>query len=757
MTRLSRLTRSGIFWLTVLYLVVGLAYGLVTPLFEKPDEDGHYGYILYLREHRALPPLYFAGGFPSEYKQPPLYYILAATLTGWLPDIAEPERLLATNPYMNLSVPGQRNDNRNVFLHPPNMTPVVLGARLVSLLLGLGTVIAAYYLALQLFPRRSLVPIATAAIVGFQPKFLYLATAVSNDAATAFLGALVAALLVRRLRGDDFPHFAVVLGGILGLAALTKVSGLVFFLLAGLGLLLIHRGLNRDLLRDGLIVAVVALLVGGWWYARNALLYGDPLSTNVHAVTAAQVQPLAQRFWRDLTSIERTFWANPSRTFVSPTRLDKAIIWWGRISLTLLLSRLTFHASRFTLHASRLTPHASRFTLHVCLLLLSWPLTFLLLLITYWAQEGAWAYGRLLFPALAPLALLFVLGWWYAFPPRWRRLSVTFGAGSLMIAGILIPFISIYPLYHPWREWSPERARHPVDTLYADPDTDAPIAQLVDYSLPAPYVLPGTYLPVELCWKPLAQTGTPYAVLVQLLDLSQLDTHGSPGLWGGRRTYPGLGNLPTDRWTVGRPFCDEIRVQVSPDAPTPLGAAIEVGFIEPQTGRRLRATSADGVPLDIATVRGAPILSPADLPVAERPARYILDGAIGLDRVETGWVGDTLALTLTWQSLRPVPYDAIVFVHLRDADGSLLAQVDRQPLAGRFSTSYWPPGQIVTDTISLSPPRAHDGPSVLNVGMYTWPSLARLPVVDASGVPQADDMITLDVPAALGSEEGTAP
>lgn len=739
------MVRAPLFWLAILYMLVGVVYALVTPVFEKPDEDGHYGYILYLREQRALPPLIFAGGFPSEYKQPPLYYWVVTLLTRWLPADADPERMLLTNPYMDFSVPGYRNDNRNVFLHPPYMTPLVLGSRLVSLLFGLGTVVAAYDLAFQLFPNKSPIPMATAAVVGFQPQFMYIATAINNDVAAAFLGALVIALLARRLQTGDFSHFALLLGGVLGLASITKVSGLVFFPLTALALFFIHRGFRRSFFRDGLVILAVALLVGGWWYARNTLLYGDPLSTHVHTVSAAQVPPFAERFWRDLSSIERTFWANLSRTFVSPTRLDKVLIWWGRISLVFLALGLVFN------RPPRLAPR-------VWLVLLSWPLTFLLLLLVYWAQEGAWAYGRLLFPAIAPMALFSVLGWSTVFPAHWRRIVLPCGAGVIVTVSVLVPFLSIYPLYHPWREWDPERVEHSVDITYTDPATGDKIARLVGYSLPEPYALPGSYLPVELCWQPLAQTDAPYTMLVQLLDLSPLNVHASPGVWGGRRTYPGLGNLPTDRWTPGQPFCDQVLVHVSAEIPTPMGTAIEIGFVDRQSGARLWAENSEGDPIDLAIVRGAPILSPDGLPTSEQPARYVLDNAIALKRAQiSGPVDHTATLTLTWQSLQSVSYDATVFVHLMGSDGDLAAQADRQPLEGRFPTSYWLPGQVVTDVVSLSPVSSVCGEEfVLHVGMYTWPSLERLPVVDASGAPQPDHLAVFDVWSLLTDEEAAA-
>jgi hypothetical protein len=143
-----------------------------------------------------------------------------------------------------------------------------------------------------------------------------------------------------------------------------------------------------------------------------------------------------------------------------------------------------------------------------------------------------------------------------------------------------------------------------------------------------------------------------------------------------------------------------------------------------------------------------PILSSRDLAIAIHPARYVLGDAIGLNDVQIARALDSSAtLTLTWQSIRPVTYDATVFVHLSGADGTILTQADRQPLDGRFPTSLWLPGQAVTDVISLPlPPGADKIPLVLNVGMYTWPSMERLPIRSASGENVRDNVIAIDIP-----------
>jgi hypothetical protein len=319
----------------------------------------------------------------------------------------------------------------------------------------------------------------------------------------------------------------------------------------------------------------------------------------------------------------------------------------------------------------------------------------------------------------------------------------------IVTASVLIPFVSIYPLYHPWREWKAKPVEHPIEITYVEAETETPVAQLIGYSLPESFALPDTFLPIELCWRPLAQTDIPYSVFVHLLDTSQLARHGSPGVWGGRRTYPGLGNLATDRWRPGEAFCDRVLLKVPAETPTPLGAAIEIGLINSETDERLQAVNQRGQPIELVNLRGVPILSTNQLPGAERTAHHVLDNAIGLNQVQLSDVRvDALTLTLTWQSHQTVAYDATTFVHLRTADGSLLAQADHQPLDGRFPTSYWLPGQVVTDTLVLSPvPDAQAGPLTLGLGMYRWPSLERLDVVDASGSPQADNVIQINVPS----------
>ncbi len=91
--------------------------------------------------------------------------------------------------------------------------------------------------------------------------------------------------------------------------------------------------------------------------------------------------------------------------------------------------------------------------------------------------------------------------------------------------------------------------------------------------------------------------------------------------------------------------------------------------------------------------------------------------------------GEAALITLYWEAMRPVAEDYTVFVHLVGEDGRLAGQVDSQPAAGSRPTSQWQPGVVITDPYALL--TAADIPTGryhLQVGLYTWPSLLRLPI-----------------------------
>lgn len=110
---------------------------------------------------------------------------------------------------------------------------------------------------------------------------------------------------------------------------------------------------------------------------------------------------------------------------------------------------------------------------------------------------------------------------------------------------------------------------------------------------------------------------------------------------------------------------------------------------------------------------------------------------LGYDLSGEALPGGSLEVTLHWQALAPVGADYTVFVQLLD-NGQVVAQQDNPPRAGRYPTSLWEAGEVVTDMYTLVVP-AKGAPSYqLIAGMYTPADLQRLPVFAADGQPLGD-------------------
>jgi hypothetical protein len=94
-----------------------------------------------------------------------------------------------------------------------------------------------------------------------------------------------------------------------------------------------------------------------------------------------------------------------------------------------------------------------------------------------------------------------------------------------------------------------------------------------------------------------------------------------------------------------------------------------------------------------------------------------------------------LRLILFWQPLITPPTDYTAFLHLRDHNGAIVVQRDRQPLDGAYPTSHWQPGETVIDPITLPLPEdLPAGSYFLLTGLYQLDTLERLPLAnDASG------------------------
>jgi hypothetical protein len=114
-------------------------------------------------------------------------------------------------------------------------------------------------------------------------------------------------------------------------------------------------------------------------------------------------------------------------------------------------------------------------------------------------------------------------------------------------------------------------------------------------------------------------------------------------------------------------------------------------------------------------------------------ASWTLDGQ--REQIIRTEAGRTLALDLEWVTVGETPGDLRVFVHVTGEDLRPLAQADGEPQGGRYSTSWWEPGERIEDARSLAlPADMPPGSYRILVGFYSPEDGARLSIAMAGRV-----------------------
>jgi hypothetical protein len=119
-------------------------------------------------------------------------------------------------------------------------------------------------------------------------------------------------------------------------------------------------------------------------------------------------------------------------------------------------------------------------------------------------------------------------------------------------------------------------------------------------------------------------------------------------------------------------------------------------------------------------------------------------GVLGFEvNAATATRGGELVVNVHWQATSAMSETYTGFMHLVGPDGRLVAQDDHELGRGFYRTIFWQPGQVVRERYALAVPEdAPSGQYALKTGVYSFPSLKRLPVLSASAAAQ-DDTITL--------------
>lgn len=266
--------------------------------------------------------------------------------------------------------------------------------------------------------------------------------------------------------------------------------------------------------------------------------------------------------------------------------------------------------------------------------------------------------------------------------------------------------------------------------------------RLLGYS-PAswPSLRPGESLPLVLLWR-ATRSAPPSASLRWQLTRNDSSTTVELGT-----TSPGSNRYPLSHWRKREVVRDQFALR--------LPAHLESGMY------RLRALLPDGAALEMGAVEVVARGHTFDVP----QVAYPLDVAFGdvarllgydLDLSSIG-EGNPARLTLYWQAQRGMDTSYKVFVHLLDASGEIVAQVDREPQAGAAPTTGWLAGEVVVDEIEIPITDEIASARTMAIGLYDSRNGQRVwltePAQSGESIQPESDYLMIDLQMVIGDHQ----
>ena len=735
-----------------LFLVVATTYSVVTPVFEASDELWHYPMVKYIADHWRLPVQdpQNVGPWRQEGSQPPLYYAIGALATAWI-DTSDMDEVRWLNPHVDNGIITE-DGNTNLVVHssreafPWRGTVLAVHVvRLLSVLMGAGTVLLTYLIAKELLPHREDVALGAAAITAFNPMFCFISGAVNNDNLTMLLCSLVLWQLIRLVKmqipnpKSQIPNLRQVIGHwslpgiVLGLAVLTKESALGLLPLTALAISYVswRRRSWRIFFTGGVITAGLVALIAGWWYWRNQVLYGDWLGLETFiAILGKRAAPATLRqLWGERVGFMMAYWGLfggvnvPLPGWVYDVLNGVTVV--AAAGLIAWLIRLMVHYLR----SRNLKPEIWNPDLVAgYLLLLAWP-AIVVVSWSRWATVTWSSQGRLVFSAISAWSVLTALGLAAWLPQRWTRVLLALVGAFMFVVAVAAPFAVIAPTYAappPLSDAELAAIPHRLDVDFGGR------MRLLGYELETNEVHPGEPLRLTLYWECMSPMNRDWSVFLHLLDENEL-------VVAQRDRYPGQGLLATRLLAPGQTFADRYVLPIPATAYAPSDTTLEIGLFDVRTNERLPATSADGEALGdhlrFEHIRIVPWPGEVPNPVSFNFGDKMRLIGYNLDRRVVA-PGETLHLTLYWECLAKMDEDYSVFTHVLGEQDTIWAQMDSVPRRGAAPTSGWTVGQIIEDSYDLTvrqdtPPAVYD----IEIGVYLPrpPDYPRLRVISPDG------------------------
>jgi hypothetical protein len=722
---LATLRQHGLFMVMLgAYALIATWFIFQVPAFAPPNEQLHYEYVALLRRTGQLPDLATSTRM-DERHQPPVYYALTAALSLPFPT-PRLDTEMDPNPYYLVTHEG--NLNRQVGVNPAS-APILYVGRLVSLALGLLSLMVLYAAAGAVFSRDTALLIA--ALMAWQPMFLFLSAELGNDLAVTAACTMVlvwTTFIIVRGWGE---RAYLIWGVLFATALLTKASAVFLIIVLPFACWTRWRSSGRiwPAVRSGLVAALSCALIYLVWIVFNLNRNVDAAAVSASVPTLDRILgviprdlpliiPYLDRLWRSFVldwSTAETGFAFDAYYAMAALIVIVTLAGWLRKPY-----RVRQDGILSLMHAAWILPLWALFLLTKTLMVKEMGVL---------APEGRW-----LLPTLPSLVWLLGSGWLRWWPAELHR---SVARGSTL--AVTVSTMALALIYVP--RFFPAGAQRLASVAELPTDVNS-IGLVCDWKLKllgvrAAPMTTSQRAEVDFYWQALQAIDTNYGISAVLVEP---DSAGWKQL-DAQRSFPGSGATPTRGWQAGDIYHDRMVFYPRGEMHGPTTALLTVNLLD---GKRSLSCAQDDTPLDPAVaqeiiVRPDKVLTPTQR--LETPVEF--GGYFDLVGVTPVTTAQGLQVTLWWQATAEAPQNYTIFVHLLDQQGQVIAQADSPPVQGLSPTTAWRKGDIVQDTHVV--PTNGLLASTLLIGVYDPATGERLSAVQ-NGQPQTNQAFQYPLP-----------
>jgi hypothetical protein len=266
-----------------MFIILSSSYSLITPAYESPDEEAHYGFTLLLNWKNTL--------HPYVHDQA-LYYFILSTIYDVVPHHpkgVQDTDLIADSSYPFVDKTRFHHGSNDVF--PFNGDPLTVHLlRIFSIFCGVITIIYVYKIAKIVFSSNKWLPLFPMAFVSLTPTFVWINSVLSNDSLLWTLSTIAIYYLIKFVTYKYKLRFLILSSIFTGLAICTKQNGYVLYplLLIVFSYLFFTKQIPiKYYIRNVIMFVTISIFAGGWNIPLRMINAIDLNDFSIHKIIQA--------------------------------------------------------------------------------------------------------------------------------------------------------------------------------------------------------------------------------------------------------------------------------------------------------------------------------------------------------------------------------------------------------------------------------------------------------------------------------------